>query len=212
MSENTVKVWDPLVRIFHWSLVVFFVIAYFTGEEESDLHIYSGYAVLALIMFRIVWGLVGSQYARFSNFIYSPANVIAYLKSLVSKHPKHYLGHNPAGGYMIVFLLVMLLITSLTGLKVYGLEGHGPLADSIEFSIISTVVADEDGHREDEHKGRDQENEDAEDFWEEIHELASNFTVFLIFIHVLAVVLSGRLHRENLVKAMVTGEKEIHKN
>jgi len=206
MSENVVKVWDPLVRVFHWSLVVFFVIAYFTGEEENDLHIYSGYAVLGLVLFRVIWGLVGSRHARFSDFVYSPASVIAYLKSLLSKNPKHFLGHNPAGGYMVILLLVMLLITSLTGLKVYGLEGHGPLAGSADIVLISAAVADDD---EDDSGGHEEGSEDAEEWWEKIHEVASNLTVLLILLHVVGVIVSGKLHKENLVKAMITGKKHL---
>lgn len=204
MSNNTIKVWDPLVRIFHWSLVVFFVIAYLTGEEENDLHIISGYAVLALVLFRLVWGVIGSRHARFSDFVYPPGVVKAYLKSLVSGNPKRYPGHNPAGGYMVILLLFMLLVTSLTGLKVYGLEGHGPLAGGAEIVLVKVAIADED--EDDEH---DEGNKDAEEWWEEVHEFASNLTVFLILLHVAGVFVSGRVHRENLVKAMVTGTKRL---
>ena len=97
MNKN-IRVWDPLVRIFHWSLVLAFTVAYVTGDDENSVHVYAGYAVLGLISFRVFWGLVGSKYALFSDFIYSPTTVFRYLKGLFSCNPKHYIGHNPAGG------------------------------------------------------------------------------------------------------------------
>ena len=205
-DKNYVKVWDILVRIFHWSLVVFFFIAYVT-EEESFLHIYSGYIVLALVLFRIVWGVIGTKYARFSNFIYSPASALGYLKSLVFGKPKHYLGHNPAGGLMVVALLLSLFVTTYSGLKTYAIEeGKGPLAAN-SFSLISNAYADDDdyyGYR----RGKYQ---DKDEFWEELHEASANFTLFLIFIHIFAVVVSSKLHNEDLIKPMITGKKKIHK-
>jgi len=201
-QTNQVKVWDILIRVFHWSLVISFVITYFTGEDDNPWHIYFGYGIAGLIVFRFIWGFIGSKYARFSDFIHSPSQVVEYLKNLVSAHPKHYLGHNPAGGYMVMALLFMLTITTITGLKVYGVEGHGPLADANDISLISVAYADDDEH-EDHKNGESAE----EEFWEEVHELAANFTVLLIFLHIAGVLVSGRLHKENLVKAMLTGKK-----
>ena len=83
--NNEIRVWDPLVRFFHWGLVLTFVISYLSGDEESTLHVYAGYAVLGLITFRIFWGLVGTQYARFSNFVATPTTTIDYLKNLADK-------------------------------------------------------------------------------------------------------------------------------
>jgi len=202
-NENTVQVWDILVRVFHWSLVGFFVIAYITSEDENILHIYTGYAVLGLIAFRVIWGLIGSKYARFSDFIYSPAAVVDYIKSLRSGHPKHYLGHNPAGGWMIVVLLVGLFAISFTGLKLYAVEdGKGPLAGvAVDLSIVKQARA------EDDEKDRAGKGE-GDEFWEEAHEIVTNLTLLLIFIHIAGVAVSGRLHGENLVKAMITGKKE----
>lgn len=204
-TGKTVKVWDILVRIFHWSLVFSFVVAYLTGEDENQWHIYFGYAIAGLITFRLIWGLVGGRYARFGDFVYSPSTVIEYLKSLLSSTPKHYLGHNPAGGYMVLALLFMLVVTTFTGLKVYGVEGYGPLAGDIGISLISEAVADNDKY---EHEDEDErESHDEEEFWEEVHELSANLTVFLIFLHIAGVLVSSRLHGENLVRAMVTGRK-----
>jgi len=207
-NEKSVKVWDILVRLFHWSLVITFVVAYVTSEEGNIWHIYSGYAVLGLIVFRILWGLIGSKYARFRNFIYSPGVVLKYIKQLTTKNPKHYMGHNPAAGYMVIALLLSLLVVTVSGLKLYAVEeGLGPLAGAgSEFVIINKAYADED---EDEEEGyRREGNEQGGEFWEEVHEASTNFTLFLIFLHIAGVLVSSRLHKESLVKAMITGKKK----
>lgn len=111
--DNT-SVWDPLVRIFHWSLVA--IIAFeFLGEDGDYLHRTLGYVALGLVAFRIIWGLVGSKHARFSDFVRSPAAVLAYLKSIISGHPRRYLGHNPAGGVMVLALLAMTTLVGASG-------------------------------------------------------------------------------------------------
>lgn len=112
---TTVRVWDPLVRVFHWSLAFSFVVAWVSADEWDALHIWAGYAASALIAFRLVWGLVGPRYARFSQFVYSPGTVAAYLGELMSGRERRYLGHNPAGGAMILLLIVTLAALCLTG-------------------------------------------------------------------------------------------------
>jgi cytochrome b len=205
--EKEIRVWDPLVRIFHWSLVLAFTIAYLSGDEESDLHIYAGYVVLGLISFRLIWGFIGTPYARFKDFVYSPRTIISYSKELVAGKAKHYLGHNPAGGAMIIALLLGLAAASYSGLKVYAIEeGAGPLAQqSTEISVISSAYADDD---DDEHEGKKQEVGD-EDFWEEVHEASANFVLFLVILHIAGVFVSSKLHKENLVRAMITGNKKV---
>jgi len=205
-----VKVWDIWVRTFHWSLVVLFVIAYFTAEEENILHIYSGYAVLGLVIFRMLWGFVGSKYARFCDFIYPPKQVIQYIQGMVAGKPEHYLGHNPLGGWMTVALLAGLLVVSVTGLKLYANEeGRGPLASTDQLIIIDNAFANRDEDEDKEHSGRKRNNgENDEEMWEELHEVSTNITLLLILLHILGVFISSRLHHENLVKAMITGNKE----
>lgn len=214
---NEIRVWDPFIRIFHWSLVVAFSIAYLSGEEESLLHIYSGYAVMGLVIFRLLWGIIGTRYARFTNFICSPRTVVRYLKSLIERKPSYYVGHNPAAGWMIVALLLCLIVVTVSGLKVYAIEeGLGPLAQSnSEFEIISNANADGDENDEGEdeehefnrHNSEHPEENESEEFWEEIHEASSNFMLFLIFLHIAGVATSSYLHNENLIKAMITGKK-----
>jgi len=205
-DTSTVKVWDISVRVFHWALVAFFALAYITGEIETEtLHAYAGYAIIALLCYRIIWGLIGTKYARFANFIYSPAKIMAYLKSLFTKHPKHYLGHNPAGGVMVMLLLVSLIAISWTGLKAYEAEGKGPLA-AVPAITLSIPVAQADDDWEYNRHGNK-----GDEFWEEAHEATVYFMLLLIALHLGGVVASSLLHRENLARAMVTGRKQLPK-
>ena len=114
-NEPTVKVWDPLVRLFHWSLVISFFAAYVSAEESDRWHELFGYAVIVLISVRFIWGWVGSYHARFVNFVDSPKATLAYLRDLLQMREKSYLGHNPAGAMMIIALLLMLAGTTATG-------------------------------------------------------------------------------------------------
>ena len=212
-EAKTVKVWDIWVRLFHWSLVGLFVVAYFTAEEENIVHIYSGYAVLVLIVFRVFWGFFGSKYARFSDFVYSPRQVIQYIQEMVAGKPQRYLGHNPLGGWMIIALLAGLVVVTVTGLKVYAIEeGRGPLAKADQLLVIDYAYADRDEDEEgaEEYQGKKDadDEEDEEKMWEELHDVSTDVTMFLIFLHILGVIVSSRMHGENLVRAMFTGNKE----
>lgn len=111
----SVRVWDPLVRIFHWSLVTLFFVAFFTGEDLMSVHKLAGYIVGGLVAFRVVWGLIGPRHARFTDFVRSPGTVFTYVRdALAMKAPRH-IGHNPAGGAMIVALLLAIAGIATTG-------------------------------------------------------------------------------------------------
>ena len=118
VERNSIVVWDPFVRVFHWSLVASYAVAWASAEEWDWLHEQSGYFILVLIGLRVMWGLVGTRHARFSDFIHGPGRVLAYLRDLTSGTPRHYLGHNPAGGWMVLALLVCLLATGATGMLI----------------------------------------------------------------------------------------------
>lgn len=202
MSEGQrIKVWDIAVRLFHWSLAILFFLAYLSGELEGSVHALAGYAVLALLGIRLVWGFIGTKHARFSDFIYGPAATLRYVRSLASRSPLHYLGHNPLGGWMVVALLASLLGASWSGLEAYAVKGHGPLA-GIEKQFIAPAMANDDEDRE----GEGEEAE-GDEFWEEIHESLSNLALFLVFLHIVGILIASALHRENLIKAMITGYK-----
>ena len=111
----TIKVWDPFVRTFHWSLATLFLATYVTGDDAGRLHIAAGYGIALLIAVRVAWGFVGSRNARFGNFVRSPRTVVTYLRDVALLKAPRFLGHNPAGGAMIIALLVMLAGTGITG-------------------------------------------------------------------------------------------------
>ena len=185
-KHNMVKVWDPLVRSFHWLLVITFLAAYLSEDDFLLLHTYAGYTVFGLILFRLLWGFIGPHYARFGSFVTRPRIAWQYLKDTLLLRAKRYVGHNPAGGAMIVLLLVSLLLTTVTGMATYGaVESAGPLAGW--FSGIG---------------------EHGEDFIKETHEFFANFSVFLVVIHVGGVIIESLLHRENLVRSMINGYKQ----
>jgi len=209
---NKIYVWDFLVRFFHWTLVIGFTIAYLTGDDLELVHAYVGYYIIGLILIRIIWGFVGSRYARFSQFITSPMQAINYIKHLFGSgssqaDEKKYIGHNPAGGWMTIMLLLSILATSYSGLVVYGIEGDGPLASTYASPAANTALYIEQKN-EDHDDEYESENEQAEEFWEEIHEFFANFTVLLVFLHIAGVLLSSRKSHQNLAKSMVTGYKQ----
>jgi cytochrome b len=215
-NKQFIKVWDIAVRVFHWSLVGCFAIAFISAEDFRKLHVVFGYSVLFLVLFRILYGFVGTKYARFSDFLYPPARITDYLKGLLTGRPKHYIGHNPAGGFMIFIMLLSLLALTLTGLKAYGVKGHGPLA-KYEISFMTNAFADSDEkENHDEHdnrKRRSQKNHRTEineidEFWEEVHEAMAYLNLFLVSIHIMGVLVSSLVHQENLIKAMITGRKQ----
>ena len=124
-----IKVWDPLVRVGHWTIVVAFIVAYLSGEELLSVHVWAGYVVGATVLIRLIWGIIGPQRARFSDFIYAPRAVLEYFADLVRLRARRYLGHSPAGGAMVIALLVMLAGTVVTGLMNSRADKHaGPLA------------------------------------------------------------------------------------
>ena len=183
-KPREIDVWDPLVRVFHWTLVSAFAIAWLTEDEWMTLHSYAGYVIFALLLFRLIWGVVGPRYARFSDFVKSPAAVMGYLKDLVRFRARRYIGHNPAGGAMIVALLLSLIATTLSGMLAYGAVGLGPMTGL--FLNHSSY---------------------GSEWLEEIHEFFANFTLLLVVLHVGGVILESLLHRENLVRSMLTGIK-----
>jgi cytochrome b len=171
-ESSKILVWDAPTRLFHWGLAASFVGAYLTGESERwrDLHVMFGYTIAGLIAFRVLWGLLGTHYARFASWPLAPRRTVAYLRSLLARAPQHFVGHNPAGSWAIVALLSLLAVAAVTG-----------------WAALLEIGPDE--------------------ALAEVHEAAVNITLALVLVHIAGVIVSSRLHRENLVRAMVTGYK-----
>lgn len=169
--NDKVKVWDMPVRVFHWMLALSFAGAYALSESERlrNVHVMLGYTVLGLLAFRLAWGFVGTRYARFRSFAYSPLAAIRHLRDEMKGRAARYVGHNPAGSWAIFGLLVLGAATGVTGYLTF--------------------------------------NEIGGEAFEEAHELLANAWLLLVVVHVIAVVLSSVVHRENLVRSMITGNK-----
>lgn len=200
------RVWDVLVRTFLWTLVVGFLTAYLSEGEPLSLHVWAGYVVGMVAVLRIVWGFIGTPHARFSDFIFPASRVLSYLADELRMRARRFLGHSPAGGAMVVALLLALLGTTASGMVLLAVhEGEGPL---------SSIIAKVDEHAST--AGRplptaaasDEEGEDSTtEFWEEVHELLANFTLLLVILHVGGVLLASHAHKENLIAAMLDGRK-----
>ena len=169
--QRRILVWDVPTRLVHWLLAASFLGALVTADAERlrNLHIAAGYACVALILFRVLWGVIGTRHARFWSFLYRPREIVAYLRSMVAGRPRHYVGHNPVGGVAVLLLLGLGLAT--------GLSGWASL------------------------------NEIGGDAVEELHEALAIGMLAVVCVHVVGVIASSVLHRENLVWGMVTGVK-----
>ena len=229
MTER-IKVWDLLVRLFHWTLVLAFFTAYLTGEEDTPVHFYAGYVITGLILFRLLWGFVsggfaGARFARFRSFLFSPAETLAYVRDSKLGKAKHYLGHNPIGALMVFALLFSLSGTVFTGLAMNGdlpFLSAGAEADAERTtSNVSSGTHDDDEDDEDEDEAGEVEAGTVEknsaahalhEQWEDVHEFFANLTLLLVGLHIAGIVLASRLHKEKLVPAMVTGWKETDSN
>lgn len=148
-DSRTVPVWDPLIRLFHWSLVAAFAVSWLTGDELKGVHEIAGYAIAGLIVFRLLWGVVGTRHARFSDFLYRPATVLGYLTDTIRRRARRYIGHNPAGGAMVAALLIMLAATTGTGILMTTdafwvsewLEEAHELAANLTLALVGLHVA-----------------------------------------------------------------------
>ena len=181
-QADSVTVWDLHTRVFHWSLVALFATVWFSADSLQTVHQWTGYGISTLLVFRLFWGLFGGEYARFRTFIFSPATTVMYLKNLSRGKALRYLGHNPAGAAMIFALLIDLVAIVLSGMSLAATDGTGPFA--------TTFIASLDGN-----------------LLKNVHEVFANLMLLLIFGHVSGVILASRLHKENLIKAMLTGRK-----
>lgn len=183
---HPVKVWDLPVRLFHWLLVALVITSFITanmGGNAMQNHVRAGYAILMLILFRILWGLVGSHTARFSAFIYSPAAAWRYARQLLQKEYPRHLGHNPLGGWSILAMLLVLLVQAVTGLFADdGILTRGPLALKVSGDTSSVLTI--------------------------VHLLNKNLIVGLAILHVLAVLFYLVIKRDNLITPMITGVKQ----
>lgn len=177
------RVWDFPTRVFHWLLVLFFALAWLTSEDELlGVHVMFGYLIAGLLVFRLVWGLIGGRYSRFSDFFYGRREVLDFLRSLLSFSPRRYIGHNPAGAWVIFAMLGLLVLILLSGLTAWGgQEQHGPLAGAVSVGV---------GH-----------------WFKEVHEVLASLMLGLVAIHVGGVLVESLLHRENLVRSMIHGNK-----
>ena len=118
MTDSSIKVWDPFVRLSHWVLAVSFLLAFFTHEDVGPVHVISGYIALGTAALRILWGFVGPRHARFSDFVCHPKMAAGYLFDLLLFRAKRYIGHSPAGGLMVVALLAAILVCGITGVLI----------------------------------------------------------------------------------------------
>ncbi len=186
-DSRPVLVWDLPTRVFHWLLVLGVAVSYLTGGEEGWLfavHTTSGYLIAVLLLFRVIWGVIGSPRSRFRDFVYRRRVVADYVRGLLALHPARYIGHNPLGGWMVILMLIVLSITVGTGL----FSGEEGGASGLFLPLVAAPGSEGLG---------------------EVHEVFANIIVILAVIHVCGVLADWWLTRENLVSAMISGSKQL---
>lgn len=179
-KTRQVKVWDILVRFTHWTVAAGIIANLFFTEDGSDLHVYVGYTVLGLVVVRLLWGLVGTRYARFTSFFPTPTRLKHHLSALIVRRvDEQHLGHNPLAAIMMLSLWAVII----------GLGVTGYLMETDIFSHIQLL-----GNK---------------DVLEEIHELLANSLYLLVPLHIIAAIAMSYWQRQNLIKSMITGKKTV---
>ena len=187
----SMKVWDAPTRLFHWAIVLLIAISYVTIKNASGdhlalfmrLHMLSGYAMLTLLLFRLAWGFVGSETSRFSQFLRNPLDGLRHLAQFGRREPDDQIGHNAAGGWMVIVLLVTLAVQAVTGLFTFDDVPEGPLGGSVGEALAYKLTA--------------------------VHQ--ANFTVIVVLmaVHVLTIAAYAVVKRHNLLRPMITGRKRL---
>ena len=187
MTSSGTRVWDLPTRLFHWALVVLVALQFATAEFHwlsMQWHFYLGYATLALLLFRIVWGFAGSQTSRFGDFVRGPAAVGRYVRSLLAGRSEVTIGHNALGGWSVLAMLALLLAQTLSGLFASdGIDTDGPFVDAVSTATVKLMTR--------------------------VHHLGETALLALIGLHVVAVLLHWLLHHDNLIAPMFSGRKRI---
>ena len=180
-------VWDIFVRCFHWSLVTLFAISVASGKVGGEWivwHMRSGYAILALVAFRLMWGFVGGEFARYTSFLAGPARGFKFARGLLGKTQQHVIGHNPVGGWMVIVLLVLLAVQGGLGLFSNDeIATTGPLARYVSDATSITLMSR--------------------------HRLIGDGLLILVGVHVAAVLFHVFVKKEGLIRAMLTGRKSL---
>lgn len=177
-------IWDLPTRLFHWALASSFAFAWLTsdGDRWRSIHVFLGYLILGLVVFRLVWGFAGSHFSRFASFWFGPGEALAYLKQVATRKAPRHVGHNPTGSLAIYTLLALAVVVGLTGiLTLGGDEQQGIAAGWLSFSQVEWL--------------------------KDLHELGANLMLAVVFGHITGVVVESVLHHENLARSMVTGFK-----
>lgn len=182
------RVWDAPIRLFHWAIVVLILFSWGTAEyNRMELHKLSGYTILTLLLFRIVWGFIGSDTARFNRFLRSPIAAMTHLAHMTRREADREIGHNAAGGWMVLVMLLVLLVQVATGLASNDdVSTEGPYAHLV--------------------------GKDWSDWASHIHDLTFTVIEVVVVLHVLAVLAYAVLKRQNLVRPMITGKKRLPGN
>lgn len=178
-----IKIWDSPTRLFHWALVINLVAAWYTIENRMiELHEIAGHTLIALLVFRVCWGFVGSTTARFSHFIIHPISAIDYLMKSLKLKAHHKIGHNPAGGWMVIVMMLVIAFQLVSGLFANDDLGFsGALSDNVSKELSDTIT--------------------------QLHGINFDLLIAIIWVHLVAVFFYVLVKKDNLIEAMVTGNK-----
>jgi cytochrome b len=186
-QTTRIEVWDPLLRSFHWLLAAAFAVAWWSQGQDIRIHLLAGSIIPGLLLFRLIWGLIGEHHALFATFRPSLPELAQQFKSLLRLQAKHYTGHTPLGSLMIYALLIALGVLGLSGMMLMALQmGLGPFAGWARDASFATQLQ-----------------------VAQLHHWCFHLLQGLIAVHLLGIVMESLLQRSNLIGAMITGKKTL---